>query len=184
MYQHETQVTDVRPDLYPEHPLQQLARHRTERFQLAFARRAASMLCSTDDCVLQPSGAGLTLFARNEDALEGPVLMLRDEFGFDLELAAPQVRYAGTPLHEPVMHIRVNAPATRINTVRQVLLNRAVYILEESCGGTRCLIRGEAPLVRVLGLSVHLKRLTMGTALVWTGLARYAPCTDPEPTAA
>jgi hypothetical protein len=168
-----------------DYPLQQHARHRAEPFQLAFVGRAQSILRTAEDCLLEGSGRGLTLLARNEQSLEAPTLVLREVFGAALELSPLQVRLAGVPPHEPIMHVRVNAPASRMERVKRVLRRRFVATLEESHGDTRCVMHAEAPLRTLLGLDAELKLVTLGSALVWTELARYAPCpVDPEPAAA
>ena len=168
-----------------EYPLQQHARQRAAPSQRTFLHRAKSILKSSHGCALQGSVGGLTLLARNEEALAAATLALREVFGTSLELTPPQVRLAGTPPHEPIMHVRANVPASRIELVTRVLHRRGVAILDESDGGTRCLLRAKAPLTRLLGLGADLKELTLGTSLLWTELDRYAPCPiDPERAAA
>jgi hypothetical protein len=122
---------------------------------------------------------------KKQEALEAPTLVLREVFGPALELGPMQVRLAGVPPHEPIMHVCVNAPLAHIEPVRRVLLRRRVEILEASDGRTRCVLRGEAPLARLLGLSAELKQVTLGSALLWTALTRYAlRLPDPDPAAA
>jgi translation elongation factor EF-G len=125
------------------------------------------------------------VLAKDEDALAAAASTLRDYFGPDLHLSAPQARLIGIPPHEPIMHVRVNVPVSRIESVKQQLLRRSISLGEESRGGTRCLLQGEAPLVRLLGLSADLKSVTLGCSLLWMKLARYEPCLrGPDSTAA
>ena len=159
-----------------EYPLQQHARQRAAQSQRTFRHRAKAILTSPDDCLLQESVRGLTLLARNEEALAAAALTLRKVFGPSLELTPPQVRLTGTPPHEPIMNVRANVPASRIEPVKRILHRRGIAVLEESAGGTRCLLRAEAPLARLLGLGADLKGVTLGTSLLWTELAHYAPC--------
>ena len=119
--------------------------------------------------------SGITLLARNEEALAAAALTLREVFGTSLELTPPQVRLTGTPPHEPIMNVRANVPAARIEPVKRIFHRRGVAALEESTGGTRCLLRAEAPLAQLLGLGADLKGVTLGTSLLWTELAHYAP---------
>ena len=171
--------------MHLDYPLQQHARHRAEPFQLAFVYRARSILGTPDDCLLKVSGRGLTLLSRNEEALEAPTLVLRDVFGSALELSPMQVRLTGAPPQEPIMHLRVDAPVSHAQRVKRVLRRRSVEVADESFGRTRCTLRGKAPLTQLLGLSAEMKHVTLGSALVWTALAGYAPCPlDPEPAAA
>ena len=159
-----------------EYPLQQHARQRAAQSQRTFRHRAKAILTSPHDCLLQESVRGLTLLARNEEALAAAALTLRKVFGPSLELTPPQVRLTGTPPHEPIMNVRANVPASRIEPVKRILHRRGIAVLEESAGGTRCLLRAEAPLARLLGLGADLKGVTLGTSLLWTELAHYAPC--------
>jgi hypothetical protein len=161
-----------------EYPLQQRARHRSERLQLDFVDWAKSMLRTADDCIVRPGGRGLLLVARNEEALETQTSRLRETFGTALEFTQREVRLVGSPPQEPVVHLRVNAPVARIEPVRRVLRERGVAVQDESPGLTRCLLQGEAPLARTLGLGAELKTVTLGSALLWTTLLRYAPCND------
>ena len=171
--------------MHRDYPLQQHARHRAEAVQPAFVHRAKLILQKPDDCLLKESKHGLTLLARNEEALAGPTLVLREVFGAALELSPLQVRLTGVPPHEPIMDVRINVPVSRIEPVKRVLRRRSIAILEESRGGTRCLLQGEAPLTQLLGLGVDLKHVTLGSSLLWTTLARYEPVLpDPEPMAA
>jgi hypothetical protein len=171
--------------MYRDYPLQRHARHRLETLQPAFIHRAKSILNMPDACLVKKSTHGLTLLARNEEALEGPVAVLNQVFGAALELSPLQVRLTGVPPHEPIMHVRVNVPVSREEPVKRVLRRRSVAILEESRGGTRSLLQGEAPLTHILGLGSDLKHVTLGCSLLWTTLARYEPCSlEPEPLAA
>ncbi len=171
--------------MHRDYPLQQHARHRMESLRRAFVHRAKSILHKADDCLLEESKNGISLLARNEEALAGPTSVLREVFRAALELSPLQVRLTGTPPHEPIMHVRVNVPASRVEPVKRVLRRRSVTVREESQGGTRCLLQGEAPLTRILGLGVDLKHVTLGSSLLWTALARYAPVLlESEPAAA
>lgn len=171
--------------MHLDYPLQQRARHCAEPFQLAFAYRARSVLGEPEDCVVQASGAGLTLLARNEAALEEPVLVLREVFGAGLELCPPEVRLAGEPPQVPIMHLRVDAAQSLGDFVLQVLRYRSVRVLEASRRDGRYVLRGEAPLTHLLGLKAELQQAKQDVAQVWIGLSRYAPSPlDPAPAAA
>jgi hypothetical protein len=172
--------------VYRDYPLQQRARHGASRSQSAFARRARSIFSQQpQDCILQVSTAGLTLLAKTEEALAQPVSALHDHFGAALRLDAPQVRLIGVPPHEPIMAVRISVPVARLEPVKQALQRRSIHIREESRGGSRCLLQGEAPLIRLLGLRADLQSLTMGRSLLWTALARYEPIwSGPGPNAA
>jgi hypothetical protein len=170
---------------YRHYPLQQRAGFRRLSPRTAFVHSARSILQKPRDCLLRRSGEGLMVLAKDENALMAATSTLRDYFGPDLHLSAPQVRLIGKPPREPIMHVRVNVPVFRIELVKQQLHRRSVALPEKSRGGTRCLLQGEAPLTRLLGLSADLDGVTLGRALVWTKLVRYEPCLRPlESTAA
>lgn len=171
--------------MYEDYPLQQSVRHRADVSQPAFVHRAKLLLKRADDCLVKPSRHGVALLARHEEALHGATSALRHAYGVALEVGPPQVRLRGMPPHEPIMDIRVNVPVSREDAVKRVLRRRSVVLLNESHGGTRCLLEGEAPLARLLGLGGDLKHVTLGSSLLWTSLARYEPCSlEPEPLAA
>jgi hypothetical protein len=46
-------------------------------------------------------------------------MILRKNFGPEVKLDVPQVRLTGVPPQEPVMQVRINAPVTRIEIVKQ-----------------------------------------------------------------
>jgi hypothetical protein len=93
-----------------------------------------------------------------------------------------QVRLAGSPPHEPVVRVRVNAPVARVERVRHVLRQRGVRPVTESLGLTRCLLLGEARLARLLGLGAELRAVSLGSTLLWTDVDHYAPV-SPAPDA-
>ena len=171
--------------MHRDFPLQQRVRHRNESLRSAFVQAAKSILRNRHDCGLEESEAGLTLLGRSEEDLAHYTGRLRQHFGVGLQVSALQVRLLGTPLCEPIMHVHVNVPASRIESVKQQLRRRSIAIREESCGGTRCLLQAEAPMRQLLGLGADLKCLTLGSSLLWTALARYEPCSpEPSPAAA
>ena len=171
--------------MHRDYPLQRHARHRLETLQPAFIQRAKCVLETLDECLLEESQDGLTLLAPNEEALEAPVGVLREAFGAVLEWSPLEVRLIGAPPRAPIMHVRVNVPAFREEPAKRVLRRRSVAIFEESRGGTRCLLLGEAPLANLLGMGSDLKSVTLGRSLLWTRLARYGTCSpDPDPAAA
>jgi hypothetical protein len=170
--------------MHLDHPLAQRARHRTEPFQLAFAEKARSILGAPDDCVLHVSHHGLTLLARNEEALKAPRQVLQEVFGAVLALDPIEVRLVpGTPPLEPIAHVRVNAPLRHLERIRFALRGRSLTVVEQDASTTRCVVRAEGRLAKTLGLGDELAELPGGPVLLWTALARYAPC-EPDPLTA
>jgi hypothetical protein len=171
--------------MYLDYPLAQVARQRAQPFQIAFAEKARSILGTPDDCVLEASHRGLTLLARNEEALVAPRQVLQEVFGTALVLEPIVVRLVpGTPPLEPIVHVRVNAPLRHAQHVRSILQRRSLTVLEEGASTTRCLVRAEGRLAKALGLAGELDRLSGGPALLWIALARYEPCAPDPPVAA
>jgi hypothetical protein len=167
--------------MHLDHPLEERARHRAEPFQLAFAARARAVLGTPDDCVLDASHRGLTLLARNEESLKAPRMVLQEIFGTALEFEPIEVRLVpGTPPLEPIAHVRVNAPLRQVERVRLALQRRGLVVVEQDASTTRCVVRAEGRLAKTLGLGDELAGLSGGPVLLWTALARYAPC-EPDP---
>ena len=160
--------------MYPDHPIQQLVRHKGTRFQLGFANKARSLVPDADAFVLTPSAKGLQVLARNEAALDTPVGMLRQTYGPAIEVQPPEVRLLGNQPQEPIMHVRVSLETRYRDAVKAALANRGVGPLEEYAGTNYCVLRCEAPLAQLLGLPAELAQLTAGRAKHWIALIHYA----------
>jgi translation elongation factor EF-G len=100
---------------------------------------------------------------------------LRDVYGESLEVEPPRVRLIeGVQVQEPVMHARVSLPTQFLAPVKRALQRRGAALCEEYVRGRWSVLRSEAPLAALLGLSEELARLTDGTARQWVVLSHYA----------
>jgi hypothetical protein len=167
-------------------PIQQTLRRTDTRFQLGFATEAKERILARDGLVLSASREGLQVLARNEEDLAGPVKRLRELYGAALEVGPPTVRLIkGVQVQEPVMHVRISLYADFRGAVKSALLKRGATLCEEYVRSTYCILRWEAPLADLLGLSEELARLSAGNAKHWVALSHYAIVTrDPGGRAA
>jgi predicted membrane GTPase involved in stress response len=161
--------------MHPDLPIEQLVRRRGMAFQFAFATEAKERLPRDEEFELNASHKGLRVLGRNEEALVRPVATLRDLYGASLEVAPPRVRLIeGVQVREPIMHLRVSLPTQFREPVKRSLGRRGAALCEEYVRGTWCVLRYEAPLARLLGLSAELARLGAGGAKHWIALSHYA----------
>jgi predicted membrane GTPase involved in stress response len=172
--------------MYPDLPIEQLVRRKGMAFQFAFATEARELLPPRDEFVLNASHKGLRVLAKNEESLAPPLAALRDVYGESLEVEPPKVRLIeGVQVQEPIMHVRISMYADFREAVKRALRKRGATLSEEYVRSTYCVLRWEAPLADLLGLSAELARLSAGTAKHWIALSHYAIVTrDPGGKAA
>lgn len=165
--------------MYYQYPLEVVARRRGAGSQLDFARAARLALSGNDEVMPEAMARGLVLFAAHEDALDAPVRALEEIYGGELEIRGPRVRLIpGKPPQEPIMHVRVATRRATTWEVLQELRARRARILEECVRDRLVVIRAEAPLSLLVGLSAVLGILTDGEAKCAMRLVRYAPLHD------
>jgi predicted membrane GTPase involved in stress response len=172
--------------MYPDLPIEQLVRRKGMAFQFAFATEAKELLPRNEEFLLNASHKGLRVLAKNEESLTKPVAVLREVYGANLEVERPKVRLLeGVQVQEPIMHVRISLYAELREPVKRALRRRGATLSEEYVRSTYCVLRFEAPLLELLGLSTELSRLTAGTAKHWIALSHYAIVTrDPGGKAA
>ena len=172
--------------MYRDLPIEQLVRRKGMAFQFAFATEAKELMPQREEFLLTASHKGLHVLARNEESLTIPVQTLREVYGPSLQVEPPQVRLIeGVQLQEPIMHVRISMHADSREVVKQALRRRGATLSDEYVRSTYCVLRWEAPLTGLLGLSTELSRLTAGTAKHWIALSHYAIVTrDPGGKAA
>lgn len=161
--------------MYLDLPIEQVVRRRDTRFQLGFGAEAKERVPKCEEYMLLPSQKGLHVLGRNEDALATPVEVLRDIYGERLEVEPPKVRLIeGVRVQEPIMHVRLSLETRHREAVKDALERRGASLTEEYARSTYCVLRYEAALADLLGLSGELARLTEGTAKHWVVLSHYA----------
>ena len=167
--------------MYFQYPLETLARRRRTHSQMEFALEAKRMLRDTDDVLFEPLDRGLAIFATNEDVLQNPVRVLEEIYANGVEVRRPIVRFLpGEPVQQPMMYVRVRARREHAGVVLQGLRFRGVKIVEEALRRREVVVRGEAPLVNLMGLPKELVDLTEGTASHLIHLSHYAPVPPEE----
>jgi len=162
-------------------PIEQVLRRADTRFQFGFANEAKELVREKEEFLLRASAAGLRVLARNEDALALPVAMLRDVYGPRLDVKPPRVRLIkGIQVQEPIMHVRIALKSAYRSAVKAVMSARGATLDEEYAKANYCVLRYEAALIRLLGLSAELKDRTAGEGKHWIALSHYALVTrDP-----
>jgi hypothetical protein len=76
---------------HPEYAMQQLARSRSTRFQVGFARMTMYLLPQVKDVDLEPCEEGLRILAGSETALASAQELIRQIHGEDVEFGEPNV---------------------------------------------------------------------------------------------
>ena len=172
--------------MYLDLPIEQVLRRRDTRFQLGFGAEAKEMVPQRDEYMLLPSHKGLHVLGRNEDALSPPIEVLLDIYGERLEVEPPKVRLIeGVQVQEPIVHVRLSLESRSSGQVKQALERRGAHLTEEYTRSTYCVLRYEAALADLLGLSTELGKITDGSAKHWVVLSHYAIVTrDPGGNAA
>jgi predicted membrane GTPase involved in stress response len=167
-------------------PIEQLVTRTDTRFQLGFATEAKERVPASEGFELNASGRGLRVLARNEDALAGPVSVLRAAYGPSLEVGPPTVRLiGGVQVQEPIMHIRIALETAHQEAVKRALRSRGAVLEEQHARSRRAVLRYQAPLARLIGLPAELARITSDSARHWIVLSHYALVTrDPGGSAA
>jgi elongation factor G-like protein len=164
------------------YPLEQLCSHRSEPFQLAFARQAIEMLPQRPDRRFEATHRGLLLLAETESALESSAWILRDAYGELVSISAPTIRYQrGVVTEEPHMGVRVLSPAEYFDAVRDDLMRRGATLLDAEVMSSVAVVRVTAPLARLFGYSLDLARLTSGAGREVMWLSHYAPVESQPP---
>jgi predicted membrane GTPase involved in stress response len=167
-------------------PIEQVLRRTDTRFQFGFANEAKELIQEKEEFLLRASPVGLLVLARHEDALAAPVVMLREVYGSKLEVKPPRVRLIkGVQVQEPIMQVRIALKRAYRSAAKAVMSARGAALDEEYAKGNYCVLRYEAPLVRLLGLPAELRDRTAGEAKHWIALSHYALVTrDPGGRAA
>jgi hypothetical protein len=156
-------------------PIEQVLRRIDTRFQFGFANEARELIPEDEEFLLKPSNTGLIVLGKNEDALMVPVETLCDLYGPKLEVRQPRVRLIeGVQVREPIMDVRITLQNRYVSAVKTAMLTRGATPEEEYARDRNCVLRYQAPLTRLLGLSAELRTCTASTAKHWVALSHYA----------
>jgi hypothetical protein len=159
-----------------EHPLACLCTHRSERFQLKFARQAIRFLARRPDVSVKASRRGLIVSGETEASVTSIIKVLKMIYEQDLCVGELTIRHRhGAVVEEPHMGVRVLCPADHFAVIKADLLLREAVISDAELMPQIGVLRGTASLARLLGYSEYLAVLTDAKAheVIW--LSHYAP---------
>jgi translation elongation factor EF-G len=142
-------------------------RHRDRRGQFDFAAHAKHLVPQDGNFVIAKSHRGLHLLARSEDDLAAPLRTLRGAYGSSLHIN-PEQR------GEPVMEVRIGLERRYLPEVREALQRRGANASEEYLGPHYCVLRFEARLAALLGLTGEIATLASGKSSQQIVLSGYA----------
>lgn len=163
-----------------EYAIERTCSHRTERFQLAFARTAMQLLGRHEDIAFEATRAGLTILAETELSLERPLAKLHDLYADALCVGPPLVRYRrGAVVEEPYMGLRVLCPPAQLDAVKRDLLTRGASILDTELNSRFGVVRASAALARLIGYPRRVRDLTSEHVQLVMWVSHYAQV---EPT--
>lgn len=166
-------------------PIERCCTHRSERFQLAFARKAIEVLPHDDGTAFQPGPGGLLIAAESELALERPVRRLEEVYGDLVRIGPPKIRYRqGDRVEQPFMGLRVLCSPEHYEPVREDLRTRRAVIMDAEVTRRFGIVRACAPLATLLGYPDSLARITEGRRQLVMWLSHYEELQEPPPGAA
>jgi hypothetical protein len=165
-----------------EFAIQCTCSHRSERFQLAFARKAIEILPKREETAFEPTREGLKVLAETEVALEQPLSILREVYEDALRIDPPQVRYRnGASLEEPYIGLRILCSPEHYVVIRRDLLVRGATVEDAEVNRQFGVVRACAPLVQLVGYPARIRKLTSGRAQLVMWFSHYAPVDAPPP---
>jgi len=163
-----------------EYPVEQLARSKRSRFQLAFARMTMRLLPEFKEALLEPSHDGLKILATSEQALTLPGEVIRELHADGVEFEEPQVRLLhGEQPQQPIMWVRVATDRIHTEDVVQSLIRRGAQFDEVDWLLARPVVRARAPLRALLGYPDELAALTQDSADLRMWLSHYESLPPP-----
>ena len=168
---------------HPEYPLEQLARSRSTRFQLGFARMTVHLLPDLKEAAVEPCEHGLVILAASEIPLARAGEVIRRIHADDVHMDEPKPRLLyGDSVEEPIMWVRVVVPGEVAERVVRDLIMRDAEIVDVDWMAATPTVRAKAPLRELLGYPAALAEVC-GTAALRMWLSHYAPA-PPDPDAA
>ncbi|WP_329125876.1 translation factor GTPase family protein [Streptomyces sp. NBC_01465] len=92
------------------------------------------------------------------------------------------LRRAGTTVHEPMHHFRLETPADTFGAILPVLSKLRAVPQAPVMDGTRSLLEGEIPAASVHSLEQQLPSLTRGEGMLESAFERYRPVSGAAPS--
>ena len=163
-------------------PIECECSYSTERFNLAFARKAMEVLQPAKELALEPSARGLKLLAETEIALERPLAVLKDVYGDEIRVGPLTVRYReGDQVEEPYMGLRIRCQPEHFERLRGDLVRRGAAVSDAERNHVCGVLRATAPLAALVGYPGHVRTTSKGSAQLVMWLSHYAPVEDSPP---
>ncbi|GAB1393862.1 hypothetical protein MASR1M60_20260 [Rhodocyclaceae bacterium] len=160
-------------DLFPLEQLVTCPKYRTQR---VFAKKAIDLLPEYEDTAFEATRDGLRILGMTEADLLKPKTFLMDVFGPEARFAAPHIRLAyADGWQEPVMGFRIATESSYLEPIRKSLTVRGASISDIEKRKPTSVIRGEAPLLDLLGFSRTLRELSRESAEAVVWLSHYQP---------
>ncbi len=148
-----------------------------------FAADAADVLKDNDRVEVEPTPAGLVLYAVWEFDMEHAIEELREVLGLEIEHGPPQILYREQPrLLEPIMRVRLSVPEDSVGEVIGAL-SRCRAMVKDVEGGDDgvCRVDSLVPLANIFGRSYIWMQLTKGEAKIDVDFHGYEPVPPHEP---
>lgn len=160
-------------DLYPLEQLVTCPKYKTQRI---FAKQAIDWLPEYEDTVFEATRDGLRILGMTEADLLKPRTFLMEVFGPEVRFTAPHIRLAyADGWQEPVMGFRIATEPSYLEPIRKSLAVRGASISDIEKRQPTSVIRGEAPLLDLLGFSRTLRKLSRESAEAVVWLSHYQP---------
>jgi len=160
-------------DLYPLEQLVTCPKYRTQRI---FANKAIDLLPEYEDTVFEATRDGLRILVMTEADLLKPRTFLMEMFGPEVRFATPHIRLAyADGWQEPIMGFRIATEPSYVEPIRKSLSARGASISDIEKRQPTSVIRGEAPLLDLLGFSRTLRKLSRESAEAVVWLSHYQP---------
>jgi ribosomal protection tetracycline resistance protein len=111
----------------------------------------------------------------------GPLSMPSDFRGLASHVLARALAAAGTVVCEPILHIRIDVPATSLGAVMAAARRLDATLEQPTTQDDAATLEGELPAVRLSALQRQLPGLTRGEGVVESSFAGYRPAVSAVP---
>ena len=161
-------------DMYP---LEQLVTRPKYGTQRVFAKKAVDLLPEYEDIGFELTRNGLLMRGMTESDLAKPREFLMGVFGCAVRFSAPHIRLAyADGWQEPIMGFRIATEPSYVEPIRKGLaIIRGASISDIEKRVPTSVIRGEAPLIDLIGISRTLRQLSNESTQAVLWLSHYQP---------
>jgi ribosomal protection tetracycline resistance protein len=132
------------------------------------------------DCVVTLVDCWYSL-ADGPPSRRGPLSMPADFRGLTSHVLAHALANAGTVVCEPILHVRLDVPASSLGTVMAAARRLDGTLAQPVADGDAATIEGELPAVRLSALQRQLPGLTRGEGVIESSFAGYRPAVSAVP---